>query len=521
MKCKYCQADLEEGNPVCPVCGKENEVAEQETLESVIPEEETVLTAQEEAASMPEDETEETASVSEEQAEEGAPVPEEQSNGEEPVEQEAPQMKEGIKISSGKLAMAIVAGVLVLAIVVSLVLSGMSGKSGNKDATGAASTVTEVPGMIPPDGDPNGVTCKGTYTVSDKEALAAKDTVVATMGGKELTNADLQIYYWMQVYAFINEFGQYGPMVGMDFSKPLDTQMYTDKEGASMTWQQYFLMSAIDAWQRYQSLALEAEAADFQLDEKVQELLTDLRQDMEKNAQAQKFDSVEAMVQDSAGPGSTVDAYLKYMNVYYQGYEYFSHEYEKFVPNKADVEAYFAEHEDQYAENEITKDSGYTVDVRHILVMPKGGTADDKGHKTYSDEEWEACRVAAQEILDQWLAGDKTQESFAKLAGEHSEDPGSKQNGGLYTGVAKGDMVKEFEDWCFDEARQVGDYGLVKTDLGYHIMFFCGSEDIWFSAAQADLISEKSAELVKAAMEKYPAEISYDKIALGLVKLVK
>lgn len=58
---------------------------------------------------------------------------------------------------------------------------------------------------------------------------------------------------------------------------------------------------------------------------------------------------------------------------------------------------------------------------------------------------------------------------FAKLAQEFSEDPGSKKDGGLYKEVAKGGMVKEFEDAALAlEPGQISD--LVETKFGYHII---------------------------------------------------
>ena len=155
------------------------------------------------------------------------------------------------------------------------------------------------------------------------------------------------------------------------------------------------------------------------------------------------------------------------------------------------------------------------MDVRHILVQVKGEAEDG----TYTDAEWETCRADAQAILDTWLAGDKTEESFAALATEKTEDPGSKQNGGLYQQVYAGQMVPEFNDWCFDEARAYGDYDLVKTSYGYHVMFFVKSEPSWISYAESDWMNEQSADLLAAVTSLYPMEVSYDKIALGVVEL--
>ena len=74
--------------------------------------------------------------------------------------------------------------------------------------------------------------------------------------------------------------------------------------------------------------------------------------------------------------------------------------------------------------------------------------------------------------MKEWKNGKATEESFSDLAKEHSEDPGSASNGGLYENVAEGQMVTEFNDWIFDAKRAGGDTGLVKTDYGWHIMYY-------------------------------------------------
>ncbi len=105
--------------------------------------------------------------------------------------------------------------------------------------------------------------------------------------------------------------------------------------------------------------------------------------------------------------------------------------------------------------------------VRHILITA------DKENATA--EELAAAQTRAEEILDEYLNGEKTEEAFAGLALAHSED--NAEDGGLYENIVKGQMVAEFEDWCFDPARQEGDTGIVQTTYGYHIMYFCGTGD--------------------------------------------
>ena len=112
------------------------------------------------------------------------------------------------------------------------------------------------------------------------------------------------------------------------------------------------------------------------------------------------------------------------------------------------------------------------MNVRHILIKFEGGTTDSTtGTTTYSDEEKEAAKQKAEEILDEWMSGDATEDSFAALANEKSDD-GNGTTGGLYENVYPGQMVSSFNDWCFDADRKPGDTGIIETSYGVHVMYF-------------------------------------------------
>lgn len=118
----------------------------------------------------------------------------------------------------------------------------------------------------------------------------------------------------------------------------------------------------------------------------------------------------------------------------------------------------------------------------------------------------------AELILREYLAGDRTEDSFAALATENTEDTGSAENGGLYEGVEVGDMVEEFNDWCFDESRKPGDVGMVETPYGYHVMYFVGTaseEPTWKATIRSNLASEDYTEFAEKNFteEKYPIEV--------------
>ena len=155
-------------------------------------------------------------------------------------------------------------------------------------------------------------------------------------------------------------------------------------------------------------------------------------------------------------------------------------------------------------ENE-NKNETNLVNVRHILVSYTGGTTDSTGATTYSDEEKAAARKAAQEILDTFNAGEKTEEAFAALATEKTTDTGSKENGGLYENVYPGQMVSEFDKWCFDAARTPGETAIVETEYGCHVMYFVSTADTTYrdfmieSTLRSNDLTEWETGLVEAA----------------------
>ena len=129
------------------------------------------------------------------------------------------------------------------------------------------------------------------------------------------------------------------------------------------------------------------------------------------------------------------------------------------------------------------------ANVRHILVGFEGGTYNSTtGGYDYTEEEKATAWEEAEAILADWKAGEATEESFAALANEKSDD-GDGTTGGLYEDIAPGQMVAAFEDWCFD-SHEVGDTGIVETEYGCHVMFYSGDSETTY---RDYLISEELA----------------------------
>ena len=494
MKCKFCQAELDEESTVCPVCGKDNEDAAAPAEEPV--RESCCCEAQEPF----EQEAPEAACGEEEDCEEL----------EEAAEESGAAPKKNSPLAIALVAVGVIA---VVAFLVALVLKG-AGVIGGKDpymVKGPDGQMVEA--TIAPDGKEGEVTQKGSYTVSDKQIVKVANEVVATCGEETLTNDQLQSLYWMQVYDFMNSYGQQAMAAGFDINVPLDMQVCGLEPG--MTWQQYFLGASLSSWHLYQSLRFEGRKADHQLPPDMQTYLDGMEESLEKIAKENKFADAKDMLHHDMGAGATLEGYKTYMRSYYEGYSYYGELVKSIAPSAEEVEAYFDENAEDFKKNGIEKNDDLMVDVRHTLIQPVAEEGAEKN--VYTDEAWAEAEKKAQSLLDEWVAGGKSEESFAVMADANTADGGSKGRGGLYQGVRKGQMTPAFDAWCFDGSRQPGDYGIVKTEYGYHIMYFVGSNPDWRLYAEQALKSQMLKDKLDGLKEAYPASFDYSKMALGFV----
>ena len=152
--------------------------------------------------------------------------------------------------------------------------------------------------------------------------------------------------------------------------------------------------------------------------------------------------------------------------------------------------------------NSRQRDETLDYSVRHILVTAANLELGEGEEATE-----ELLTAKAQEILDSW---DGTEEGFASLAKEYSQDGGSNTNGGLYEDVAKNRMVAAFQNWCYESGRKPGDTGIVyNSGTGAHIMYFVGygSTQYWHYACESAMRSEAYSQWQTDLMESATAEL--------------
>ena len=287
--------------------------------------------------------------------------------------------------------------------------------------------------------------------------LYSKTTAV-TVNGEPASPALVNYSYVTQYYTFANNYGSLASYLGLNTAAGvfgLSGQSCGLTQDDS-TWQDYFLNSAVDSLATNAALIKYAEENGIELTE---EEIADVDASFDvlpETAASAGFDSVEDFLESFYGTGCTLDL-LRETTLEYS----------------LATKAYKAISDGIVISDDDVREQNPVVSVRHILVKAE---ADENGE--YTDKAKDAAKKKAEKILNQWLDGEQTEDRFAEMANGYSEDAGSNTNGGLYDSVTKGQMVEEFDAFCFDPSRQSGDTGIVYGEsasyAGYHVMYFVG-----------------------------------------------
>ncbi len=479
MDCKYCGAVLEEEQVVCPVCGKA------QTEEEAAVEEAAVEEAVAEEAVAEEIVSEEVEELpAEEAVVEGAPA----------------KKKRGAGIIIGVLAVVVVA--------LAAVLISMLTKPAQSENVQTEQVVEGAEGLddgsfvvAVPEGTPS-------YTVTEEEMTEEMlDAVVAECGDFAMTNRELGIYYWQQYYTVASGYGQYLSFM-LDTTVPFDQQMYMD---GVQTWQQFLIEGAMHNYHSVAAVYQEAVKNGYVLDEENEAYLAGMADELGMMAEAYGIGTADDYVKMGFGPFVTIDAYVDFARQTLTASGYLRELVEAQTYTDADIEAYFDANAENYAAQGLEKTDMTNVNIRHILIQP--AEQDENGE--YTEAAWQTAEEEIKAVMAQFEAGEKTEEAFGALAAEFSMD-GNASQGGIYENVYPGRMVQEFNDWCFDAARKTGDYGLVKTQFGWHLIYFIEKTEnlYWFDIAEEDYLTEISNGFEADIKAKYELTVNYENMAI-------
>ena len=427
----------------------------------------------------------------------------------------------------------------VLLLILALLLCGCDRKEPAETFAEETVPTTEetVPPTIAPDGNPNDVTCKGSYTDRGEP-----DSIVTASGTWALTNEQLSVWYWAEVAQYRQENHEEAP----DFEKPLDTQP-CEIDAEVNSWQQYFLKQALSSWHSAQALMSHAEEVPLPTEEAYipneknhetymtgqpatevlygfydyyrpnsmhQAYLDALPETLEALAAEKGYADMETMAMKAFG--STGAVLQDVVHDYNLGYMYFTHRSHYVEPSQEELDLFFESHRADYA------DQSNVVDFRHILLIPEADpkleetiTVAEDGTVSAPEEAWIRCEETAEKLLKNWQKKNRgTEATFGETAHHQSRDTGTAATGGLYQNVRKGQMLAEIDAWCFDPLRQTGDTVVLRSPYGIHILYFSRIREAARVEAEADCYRIQQTAILTEVREMFPMEVSYDQIFL-------
>lgn len=294
--------------------------------------------------------------------------------------------------------------------------------------------------------------------------LATHETYVV-INGEEVNKVEFDYVYNTSKNNYITQYGSYLSYFGLDTSKDLSTQMYSD----TLTWQDYFEQNAVESLKQNKALMAEAKAAGFTYD--TTDEYNTFKETIKTSAAAAGVSDKEYVrsIYGSYATMGRIEEYVKndmVMNAYYQKLQ------EDNAPSDDEVQSY-------YEENKATYDS---VDYRLTtieadlptepteLADPVEETAADTTGSTDGTAATDSTQDTAYQPSDAEIA--KAMED-AKVLADDAEQTVAK-DGEAHENEKKSSVNYLISDWLFDDARKAGDTTVITNDNShcYYVVAF-------------------------------------------------
>lgn len=294
--------------------------------------------------------------------------------------------------------------------------------------------------------------------------LATHETYVV-INGEEVNKVEFDYVYNTSKNNYITQYGSYLSYFGLDTSKDLSTQMYSD----TLTWQDYFEQNAVESLKQNKALMAEAKAAGFTYD--TTDEYNTFKETIKTSAAAAGVSDKEYVrsIYGSYATMGRIEEYVKndmVMNAYYQKLQ------EDNAPSDDEIQSY-------YEENKATYDS---VDYRLTTIE-----ADLPTEPTELADPVEETAADTTGTTDGTTAADSTQDTAyqpsdaeiakamddAKVLADDAEQTVAK-DGEAHENEKKASVNYMISDWLFDDARKAGDTTVITNDNShcYYVVAF-------------------------------------------------
>lgn len=294
----------------------------------------------------------------------------------------------------------------------------------------------------------------------NNSGIIQKNTIAATIGDRELNSVELSYYfndavseYYNDIYSQYTDYtDSYLQVLGLDPTKPLSEQVQDAETGK--TWAEYFIDSAIEQAKSDYAMYDLAMAENFTLPGEEQTTLDNQLNNLETYAMLYGYSNSTQYLRAMYGYGAEADSYSAYSE------------------RSAIATAYIAAHQDsltyddaairEYEADKLNNYNSYTYTYAYLSYTDfrQGGTEDEDGNKTYSDEENDAARAAMKAAAEDMATATSVEELETKAAAaavnEDSQLAVNKEEALLHTSINA-----TLSDWLAAEERKEGDIAAI------------------------------------------------------------
>lgn len=313
-----------------------------------------------------------------------------------------------------------------------------------------------------------------------------------TVGSHEIQKAEFDYYYYSSLNSFASTYGSYLSYFGLDTSKPLDQQMYSE----TMTWDDYFQQQAVNQLKNVYALTDEANEKGFEYDATSD--YDDMVASIESYAEQQGV-SADEYCQSVFGSDATLEGIKPYVEMSGLASAYYNDVQDNIEVTDDEINTYYDENKDNYdsvdyrvckieadmpeeeteAETEATTETAAESTSETAVTESQTETesetmsAEESEAAAQAEEEAKAAAMAdAKAKADDMLSKITDEASFEKVYGDYATDTSADS---LNTDKKKSSISPtDVANWLFDADRQAGDTTVIEdtSNNAYYVVYF-------------------------------------------------
>ncbi len=279
-----------------------------------------------------------------------------------------------------------------------------------------------------------------------------------TVNGEKISRVEFDFNYNVARSNYLNQYGAYLSYFGLDMTRDLDTQMYSD----TLTWGDFFDQMAIQTIARNQGLKKEAQAAGFTWDVEAdyEEFLEAL-----KEAASEAGTTVKNYMKDMYGPYAAESRVRPYMEDSFYVSAYSESIADNLMPSQEEIQSYYKENKENYDSVDY-----YSQVINAELPTEPTELADPVDSEEDGAESGDESGETAYQPSEAEIAA--AMEEVKTEANELVKIIQTKNE--LISNAKKTEVSYQISDWLFDEARKPGDTTVIEDSTGhrYYVVRF-------------------------------------------------